>query len=54
MQTFYNGQTHLKNLRANAARCLKCIWPLYDVMQFVSDHFIRYSATAKQLTSKVK
>ena len=24
MQTFYNGQTHLKNLRANAAKCLKC------------------------------
>ena len=26
-----NGQSHFKNLAANAAR-LKCVWPFWDVM----------------------
>ena len=26
-----NGQTHFKNLAANAARFLKCDWPFYDI-----------------------
>ena len=32
--TFQNGQTHFKNLAANAARFLKYVWPFWDVMQF--------------------
>ena len=27
-----NGQTHFKNLAANAARFLKCAWPFWDIM----------------------
>ena len=27
-----NGQTHFKNLAANAARLLKCVWPFRDIM----------------------
>ena len=27
-----NGQTHFKNLAANAARFLKCVWPFRDIM----------------------
>ena len=27
-----NGQTHFKNLAANAARFLKCVWPCWDIM----------------------
>ena len=30
--TSQNGQTHFKNLKANAARFLKCVWPFWDVM----------------------
>ena len=26
-----NGQTHFKNLAANAGRFLKCVWPFYDI-----------------------
>ena len=26
-----NGETHFKNLAANAARFLKCVWPFYDI-----------------------
>ena len=26
------GQTHFKNLAANAARFLKCVWPFWDLM----------------------
>ena len=26
------GQTHFKNLVANAARFLKCVWPFWDIM----------------------
>ena len=26
-----NGQTHFKNLAANAARFLKCVCPVYDI-----------------------
>ena len=25
-----NGQTHFKNIAANPARFLKCVWPFYD------------------------
>ena len=25
-----NGQTHIKNLTAFAARFLKCVWPFWD------------------------
>ena len=27
----YNCQTHFKNLAANAARLLKCVWSFYDI-----------------------
>ena len=27
-----NGQTHFKNLAANAARFLKIVWPFWDIM----------------------
>ena len=27
-----NGQTHFKNLAANAARFLKCVWQFWDIM----------------------
>ena len=27
-----NGQTHFKNLAANAAKFLKCAWPFSDIM----------------------
>ena len=27
-----NGQTHHKNLAANAARSLKCVKPFWDIM----------------------
>ena len=26
-----NGQTHFKNLAANAVRFLKNVWPFYDI-----------------------
>ena len=26
-----NGQTHSKNLAPNAARCLKCVCPFWDI-----------------------
>ena len=26
-----NGQTHFKNLAANGARFLKCVWPFWDI-----------------------
>ena len=29
-----NGQTHFKNLAANAAIFLKCIWPFWDIMHW--------------------
>ena len=27
-----NGQAHFKNLAANAATFLKCVWPFWDIM----------------------
>ena len=27
-----NGQTHFKNLAANAARFVKSVWPFHDIM----------------------
>ena len=27
-----NGQAHFKNLAANAARFLECVWPFWDIM----------------------
>ena len=27
-----NGHTHFKNLVANAARFLECVWPFWDIM----------------------
>ena len=27
-----NDQTHFKNLAANAARFLKCVWSFWDIM----------------------
>ena len=27
-----NGQTHFKNLAANAGRFLKCLWPFWGIM----------------------
>ena len=29
-----NGQTYFKNLAANAARFLKCVWPFWDIMHW--------------------
>ena len=29
-----NGQTHFKNLAANAAIFLKCVWPFWDIMHY--------------------
>ena len=29
-----NGQTHFKNLAANAARILKCVCPVWDIMHY--------------------
>ena len=29
-----NGQTHFKNLAANAARFLNCAWPFWDIMHY--------------------
>ena len=29
---FENGQTRYKNLAANTARFLKCVWPFWDIM----------------------
>ena len=29
----YNCQTHFKNLAANAARLLKCVWSFYDTVK---------------------
>ena len=29
-----NGQIHFKNLAANAARFLKCVWPFYNIAKY--------------------
>ena len=29
-----NGQTHFKNLAANATLFLKCVWPFWDIMHW--------------------
>ena len=29
-----NGPIHFKNLAANAARFLKCVWPFYNIAKY--------------------
>ena len=31
-----NGQTHIKNIAANAARFLKCVWSFWDIIALQS------------------
>ena len=30
--TYQNGQAHFKNLAADAARFLKCVWPFWNII----------------------
>ena len=48
-----NGQVHFKNLAANAARFLKCVWPFWNVMHWRVKVLESWSLTLKSATTNL-
>ena len=49
-----NSQTRFKNLAANAARSLKCVWPFWDIIYERVNNLVMFLFTAQDIDSRFR